>query len=126
MAKGLFSKMREDRRAEADSDKFIDLGEMDAGDFEMEGDASRVDVKVAELHRFEDLANVTTHVYKGSILVVDFTAIASDDTAMRRMSNELKAVARDVKGDVAGIAKNMLVVTPSGMTIDRKVLRGPF
>ncbi|HKZ58624.1 MAG TPA: cell division protein SepF [Candidatus Thermoplasmatota archaeon] len=126
MAKGLFSKMREDRRAEADSDKFIDLGEMDAGDFEMEGEGSRVDVKVAELHRFEDLSNVTTHVYKGSVLVIDFSAIASDDTAMRRMSTELKAVARDVKGDVAGIAKNMLVVTPAGMTIDRKVLRGPF
>jgi SepF-like predicted cell division protein (DUF552 family) len=42
------------------------------------------------------------------------------------MSNELKAVARDVKGDVAGIAKNMLVVTPAGMQIDRKVMRGPF
>lgn len=126
MAKGLFSKMREDRRAEADSDKFIDLGEMDAADFEMEGEGARVDVKVAELHRFEDLASVTTHVYKGSVLVIDFSAIASDDTAMRRMSTELKAVARDVKGDVAGIAKNMLVVTPAGMAIDRKVLRGPF
>ncbi len=99
---------------------------MDAGDFEMEGEGSRVDVKVAELHRFEDLSNVTTHVYKGSVLVIDFSAIASDDTAMRRMSSELKAVARDVKGDVAGIAKNILVVTPAGMTIDRKVLRGPF
>src|SRR5690348_2665951 len=126
MGKGLFSKMRDDRRAEADSDKFIDLGEMDTSDFELEGDSARADVKVAELHRFEDLANVTTHVYKGSVLVIDFSAIASDDGAMRRMSNELKAVARDVKGDVAGIAKNMLVVTPAGMQIDRKVMRGPF
>jgi uncharacterized protein len=126
MGKGLFSKMRDDRRAEAESDKFIDLGEMDTSDFELEGDSARAEVKVAELHRFEDLANVTTHVYKGNILVIDFSAIASDDAAMRRMSNELKAVARDVKGDVAGIAKNMLVVTPAGMQIDRKVMRGPF
>ena len=126
MGKGIFSKMRDERRAEADSDKFIDLGEMDTSDFELEGEGGRGEVKVAELHRFEDLANVTTHVYKGDILVIDFSAIASDDTAMRRMSNELKAVARDVKGDVAGIAKNMLVVTPAGMAIDRKVMRGPF
>ena len=70
MGKGLFSKMRDDRRAEADSDKFIDLGEMDTSDFELEGDSARADVKVAELHRFEDLANVTTHVYKGSVLVI--------------------------------------------------------
>jgi SepF-like predicted cell division protein (DUF552 family) len=126
MGKGLFSKIRDERRADADSDKFIDLGEMDTSEFELDGDATRAEVKVAELHRFEDLANVTTHVYKGHILVIDFNAIASDDTAMRRMSSELKAVARDVKGDVAGIAKNMLVVTPGGMTIDRKVLRGPF
>ena len=126
MGKGLFSKIGADRRADADSDKFIDLGEMDLSEFELEGAASGAQVKVAEIHRFEDLANVTTEVYKGNILVVDFGAISSDDTAMRRMSNELKAVARDVKGDVAGIAKNMLVVTPGGMGIDRKVLRGPF
>jgi SepF-like predicted cell division protein (DUF552 family) len=126
VGKGLFSKIRDERRAEADSDKFIDLGEMDLSEFELEGEGPRCEVKVAELHRFEDLANVTTQVYKGNILVVDFAAIASDDTAMRRMSSELKAVARDVKGDVAGIAKNILVVTPGGMAIDRKVLRGPF
>ena len=126
MGKGLFSKIGADRRADADSDKFIDLGEMDLSEFELEGGSSATQVKVAEIHRFEDLANVTTEVYKGNILVVDFGAISSDDTAMRRMSSELKAVARDVKGDVAGIAKNMLVVTPGGMGIDRKVLRGPF
>lgn len=126
MAKGLFSKIREERRAEADADKFIDLGEMDVADLEMEGAGGAFQVKVAEIHRFEDLSNVTTEVYKGHVLVVDFGAISSDDTAMRRMSNELKAVARDVHGDVAGIAKNMLVVTPGGVTIDRKVLRGPF
>ena len=126
MGKGLFSKIREDRRAEADSDKFIDLGEMDVADLEMEGSGGGFQVKVAEIHRFEDLSNVTTEVYKGNVLVVDFGAISSDDTAMRRMSNELKAVAQDVHGDVAGIAKNMLVVTPGGVSIDRKVLRGPF
>ncbi len=126
MGKGLFSKIREDRRAEADSDKFIDLGEMDVADLEMDGGSGAFQVKVAEIHRYEDLSNVTTEVYKGNVLVVDFGAISSDDTAMRRMSNELKAVAQDVHGDVAGIAKNMLVVTPSGVSIDRKVLRGPF
>lgn len=126
MGRGLFSKYREDRRAEADSDKFIDLGEMDVADLEMDGQEGGFEVKVAEIHRFEDLSNITTEVYKGNVLVVDFGAISSDDTAMRRMSNELKAVARDVHGDVAGIAKNMLVVTPGGVSIDRKVLRGPF
>lgn len=126
MGRGLFSKYREDRRAEADSDKFIDLGEMDVADLEMDGGEGGFEVKVAEIHRFEDLSNITTEVYKGNVLVVDFGAISSDDTAMRRMSNELKAVARDVHGDVAGIAKNMLVVTPGGVSIDRKVLRGPF
>jgi SepF-like predicted cell division protein (DUF552 family) len=126
MGKGLFSKYREDRRGEADSDKFIDLGEMDIADLELEGSGGGFQVKVAEIHRFEDLSNVTTEVYKGNVLVVDFGAISSDDTAMRRMSNELKAVARDVHGDVAGIAKNLLVITPGGISVDRKVLRGPF
>jgi SepF-like predicted cell division protein (DUF552 family) len=57
---------------------------------------------------------------------VDISALSTDDAAMRRVANELKSVARDVNGDVAGVGKNILAVTPTGVYINREVLRGPY
>jgi SepF-like predicted cell division protein (DUF552 family) len=35
-------------------------------------------------------------------------------------------VSRDVNGDVAGVGKNMLAVTPTGVFINRDILRGAY
>lgn len=56
--------------------------------------------------------------------MVDYSSIANDDLTMRRIISELKSIARDVNGDVAGVGKNLLVVTPSGMKISRKKIKG--
>jgi SepF-like predicted cell division protein (DUF552 family) len=85
-----------------------------------------MEVRVAEVNTFEDLGPVIDEVYNGNVMVVDISALSTDDTAMRRIANELKSVARDVNGDVAGIGKNMLAVTPTGVFINRDVLRGPY
>ncbi len=103
------------------SEEYIDLAELveDRG-FEMEAD---VLIKVAELHRFEDIRNVTDIVYDGHILMVDVEDIAGNKEALARVHSELKAVAGDIGGDVAGVGQNMLVVTPAGIGIDRKKIR---
>jgi SepF-like predicted cell division protein (DUF552 family) len=83
-------------------------------------------VRLAELYRYEDLSHLTTHVYNGNILLIDYTTIANDELTLRRIVNELKSVARDTHGDVAGIGKNMLIVTPQGIKVDRNKLKGPY
>ena len=83
-------------------------------------------VKVAELYRYEDLSALTNLVYNGSILILDYNGISNDQLALKRVINELKSVARDTGGDVAGIAKNTLIVTPSGTKVDRKKIKGLY
>lgn len=121
--KGPISKSdREDEIVETES--YIDLSEMS---FEGETDLeAQVHVKVGEIYRYEDLANMTSHVYNGSILVLDITSIANDDLTLRRVTSELKNVVRDVNGDVAGVGKNLLMLTPTGVKIDRNKIRGGF
>jgi SepF-like predicted cell division protein (DUF552 family) len=109
------------------AEQYIDLTEMvfdDEGIIDSE-DAKTV-VKVGEMFRYEDLSNLTNHVYSGNILILDYTSIANDDLTMKRLTAELKNVSRDVGGDVAGVGKNLLMITPRGIRIDRNKIRGNF
>ncbi len=110
-----------------EGDEYIDLGELN---FEDEGallgGAADSYVRVAEVYRYEDISDLTTHLYEGNILIVDYNSISNDQLALKRITNELKSVARDVGGDVAGIGRNMLMATPGGMKIDRNKIKGSY
>jgi len=116
-----------DSAVTAEASSYIDLGELA---LEEEGIALGEPVehlvKVAEVYRYEDVGDLTTHVYNGSILLVDFTAIGSDELAVKRVTAELKSAARDCGGDVAVVSKNLLLATPSGIKIDRNKIKGSY
>jgi SepF-like predicted cell division protein (DUF552 family) len=128
MGRGLLKKLTgsvtgETQPKPVESETYIDLGAIEFEDEPRPG--GKLVIKVAELHRQEDLADLLNLVYTGNIVLLDFSLVASDDLAMRRISNEIKNVTRDTGGDAAGVAKNMLMITPGGVSIDRKVIRGP-
>jgi hypothetical protein len=101
---------------------FLDLGAMG---FEEEAGlaGARSVVRLAEVIRFDDLHEATKHVYQGDAVFIDYTSIANDSVAVRRMSVDLKNIAKDVGGDVCGVSKNLLLITPAGMRIDRQKIR---
>lgn len=80
-------------------------------------------VKVAEVTRTEDVADLADEVYAGHILLVDVKALAKDEFQYRRVSAELKRIAADVGGDVAGVAEDFLCVTPRGIKVERQKIR---
>ncbi|MEM3852504.1 MAG: cell division protein SepF [Methanomassiliicoccales archaeon] len=104
--------------------EFIDLSQMTFADDGQLG--AKTLVKVAEIYRYEDLSKMTNHVFNGHILILDYTALSGDQLAMKRITNDLKMVARDVGGDVAGLGKNYFVVTPGGVKVDRNKIKGGF
>jgi len=109
-----------------DEGSFLDLGNMQ---FEDEAGAlagTKGTVRLAEVLRFEDLHQITKLAYQGDIVLLDYTSIANDQMAVKRMSIDLKNVAKDTGGDVAGIAKNLLAITPAGIRIDRQKIRPSF
>jgi len=111
----------------AGADTYIDLGELN---FEGEGGAlgepAEHLVKVAEIYRYEDVSDFATHVYNGNILLLDYTSVASDELALKRITAELKSAVRDCGGDVAVVGKNLLMATPAGIKIDRAKVKGNF
>jgi len=114
-------------RETSGAEQYIDLTEMVFEDEGLMGtEGAQTVVKVGELFRYEDLSALTSQVYAGNIVVVDYTSIANDDLTMKRVTAELKNVARDVDGDVAGVGKNLLLVTPKAVKIDRNKIKGGF
>ena len=105
---------------------FLDLGTMQFDDEAGALAGNRGAVRMAEILRFEDLHQVTKLAYGGDIVILDYTSIANDQIAVKRMSIDLKNVAKDTGGDVAGIAKNLLAITPAGIRIDRQKIRPSF
>jgi uncharacterized protein len=105
-----------------DEGSFLDLGTMG---YEAEAGlaSAKSVVRLAEILRFDDLHEATKMVYQGDSVFIDYTSIANDQVAVRRMSVDLKNVAKDVGGDVCGVAKNLLLVTPSGVRIDRQKIK---
>jgi hypothetical protein len=58
--------------------------------------------------------------------MIDYSPIANDQNTLKRITNELKSVARDTNGDVAAIGNNFIVVAPNGIRIDRKKIKGGY
>lgn len=105
---------------------FLDLGAMQFEDEASSLAGARGTVRMAEVLRFDDLHAVSKLAYQGDVVIVDYTSIANDQNAVRRMSIDLKNIAKDTGGDVAGIAKNLLCLTPAGFRIDRQKIRPNF
>jgi len=118
-----FGKAKEEVQT-VETDQYIDLGQLSFDETNpLQGKGM---VKVAEIYRYEDLSAVTQPVYNGNILLVDYSALSNDSLTLKRITNELKAVARDTNGDVAAIGKNIIVVTPNGIKVDRQKIKGGF
>lgn len=112
-----------DRKGNGEGEvEYLDLGSMF---FEGESASGNL-IKLAEIYRYEDLNKIVQGAYDGNIIIIDYSPIANDHEALRRITSELKAVARDVNGDVAAIDTNMLILAPNGIRIDRNKIKGGF
>ncbi|MGB6500191.1 MAG: cell division protein SepF [Thermoplasmata archaeon] len=105
---------------------FVDLGAMQFEDEAAGLAGAKGTVRLAEILRFDDLHQISKFAYQGDIVLLDYTSIANDQIAVKRMSIDLKNVTKDTGGDVAGIAKNLLCITPAGIRIDRNKIRPSF
>ena len=124
--KGLFAaKSAAVPRQAANRGDFIDLEEY-TKDTELWDQTASMMVRVAEIQNYEDLREFANYVYKGNLLLLDFSSIANDDIILRRVTSDLKKLVADINGDIAGLGKTMMIVAPTGVKIDRRKARGGF
>jgi SepF-like predicted cell division protein (DUF552 family) len=84
-------------------------------------------VRVAELTNLNELTALKREIYGGNIVMIDISNIKADKIMLDRALKYLKDVVTDVHGDIAGIKDDQVLVTPTGIKIDRsKILGGRY
>jgi len=101
-----------------DLEKYVASEQQDAG--------ARMHVRVGEIQRYDDLKDFTDYIYGGNLLILDFSPIADEEVILKRITNELKSLVREINGDIAGIGNNLMIISPQDVKIDRRRLRGKF
>lgn len=102
-----------------DLEKYVDTTKTQAG-------TANMYVRVGEIQRYEDLKEFTDYVYGGNVLLLDFSPIADEEVILKRITNDLKKLAQEINGDIAGIGNNLMIVSPADVKVDRRKLRGKF
>lgn len=110
-------------RARAPAADYIDLEEY-TKDHELYDATASMMVRVAEIRSHDDLREYANYVYKGNMLLLDFSAIAGDEVVLKRVTSDLKKLVADINGDLAGFSKTTMIIAPTGVKIDRTKARG--
>ena len=108
-------------RPHAEPDEYLEL---DLGEYEevLEEEPAGTYVKVAELVNVSNLTQLKDEVYKGNIVIIDIAHVKQDRVTLDRIVKELRQVATDIHGDIAGLGDGQIIVTPMSIKIDRKKL----
>ncbi|MGP8322322.1 MAG: cell division protein SepF [Methanosarcinaceae archaeon] len=100
--------------------------EIDLGKYQeiLDEEPAETYIRVAELTNFNELPGLKKEIYDGNILMIDISNIKADKLLLDRALKDLKDVVTDVRGDIAGIKDDQVLVTPSGIRIDRSKITG--
>jgi len=120
---GIVNKILGDKKSEdvggfIDLEKFVDSTGNEVG--------AKLNVRVGEIQRYEDLKDFSDYVYGGNVLILDFSPIAEEEVILKRITNDLKKLAKEINGDIAGIGNNLMIIAPSDVKIERRKLRGKY
>lgn len=98
----------------------LDLSEYET---EIEGEAETF-VKVAEVTGLNEVAEIRRQIYEGNIVIADVAFLKHDQLTLDRIIKDLKQLADDVNGDVVWLGEEYLIITPTGIKIDRNKIKG--
>jgi filamentous hemagglutinin family protein len=121
---GIVNRILGDKKSSDMRDGYVDLEKyVESAEGAM---PAKMHVRIGEIQRYEDLKEFTDYIYGGNVLILDFSAIAEEEVILKRITNDLKKLAGEINGDIAGIGNNLMIVSPSGVKIDRRKLRGKY
>jgi SepF-like predicted cell division protein (DUF552 family) len=103
------------KKQEQKKKEFVDLNDYSAPMF-AQSDAG---IKVVEVTSQRDLKAIIDMAYRGNILVLDFSRFAEGDSVKRDIVQRLLEVARDVSGAFTEVSDRLMILSPSGLNIDK-------
>ena len=82
-------------------------------------------VKVASVTDIKGCPAIKEEIYNGNIVIVDITKLKLDKIMFDRVMGDLRAVSRDVNGDIIGLGDQTdVIVVPTGVRLSREKIGG--
>ena len=100
---------------------YLDL-DIEEYEEDLEDERARLYIKTAELTGLFDIPELKKEIYAGNILILDISRAKQDKVLVEKAVKDLKMAALDVRGDIAGIGDDLVVVAPTGIKLERKKL----
>ncbi len=116
---GLLDKFKKTDKVNIDEYEEIDLSEYEA---EISGEAETY-IKVAEITGLSEIPEIRRQIYEGNIVIADVAFIKHDKLTLDRVIKDLRQLAEDVNGDIVGLGEDYIVITPTGIKVDRNKIR---
>ena len=113
MVIGLFRGRKDDRDIETTTVSLMDIEQSE------EPTPAEIYIRVATLTSLTQLPELKREIFKGNIIMLDVSGMKNDKLTMNRALKDLKEVTIDMKGDIAGIGEQWVVVTPTAIKVDR-------
>ncbi|UEC42533.1 MAG: hypothetical protein METHAR1v1_680007 [Methanothrix sp.] len=85
---------------------------------------SEILVRMAELSDLEVLPEIKMEIRKGNLVLVDISPMRREKDLLDEAIGELKAAVQELRGDIAGLGDNLVIVVPTNMRIDRENIMG--
>ncbi len=125
MSKGFLSKLIGSKpKVWVDEYTELDMGMYEEG---LDEEPAEMYVRIAQLSNLNELPELKKEVYEGNIVMIDISLIKNDKLISERAIRGLRQVAADVRGDIAGIGDNQVIVTPRSVKINRtKIISGRY
>lgn len=90
-----------------------------------ENEPATMYVKVASVSDIKDCPKIKDEIYNGNIVIIDITKLKLDKIMFDRVMGDLRAVSRDVNGDIIGLGdQRYVIVVPTGVRISREKIGG--
>ena len=122
VGKGFLGKVLGSKAAE-ESEEYTEI-DFSSVEREVGSGPAETYVRVAELSSLSQIPELKREIYNGNIVIVNIFPIKGDSLTRDRALKDLKQVAADVRGDIAGIDENHIVVTPMSIKVDRTKFTG--
>ncbi len=102
-----------------------DYEELDLSEYEAEIESEGTTyVKVAEITGINEIPEIRRQIYEGNIVIADVAYIKHDKLTFERVLKDLRLLAEDVNGDIVGLGEDYIIITPTGIKVDRNKIRG--
>jgi SepF-like predicted cell division protein (DUF552 family) len=98
----------------------LDLSEYEA---EISSEATTY-IRIVEVAGIGEVAEIRKQIYEGNIVIADIAYIKHDKLTYERILKDLRQLAEDVNGDIVGFSEDYIIITPTGIKVDRNKIRG--